>query len=88
MTKWQRVEVEQGVMGNETIKVKLSSRAVMKEQGLGDVSSQEKMHTNRNLARVMAKSRARCRQLKWTCWLGQERIQGFIEVSSVSSHEG
>ena len=33
----KRVEAKQRVMGNETVKVKLLSRAVMKEQGLGDV---------------------------------------------------
>jgi len=33
----KEVEVEQKITGKETIKVKLSSRAVMKEQGLGDV---------------------------------------------------
>src|SRR5882672_5162101 len=33
----KRVEVKQRGMGNETVKVKLSSRAVVKEQGLGDM---------------------------------------------------
>ena len=31
------IGVEQKIMGKETVKVKLSSRAVVKEQGLGDV---------------------------------------------------
>ena len=44
--KSKEVEVEQEIMGKGTIKVKLLSRAVVKEQGLGGrVSSQEKMHT-------------------------------------------
>src|SRR5882672_4345440 len=33
----REVEVEQKMMGKETVKVKLSSRAVVKEQGLRDV---------------------------------------------------
>src|SRR5882672_8785679 len=33
----REVEVEQKMKGKKTVKVKLSSRAVMKEQGLGDV---------------------------------------------------
>ena len=35
----REVEVEQKMMGKETIKVKLSSRAVVEEQRLGDVCS-------------------------------------------------
>src|SRR5882672_6357262 len=41
------------------------------------VSSQEKVHTNKNLARAMAKSRAGHRQLRQMCQSGQERIQEF-----------
>src|SRR5882672_4021876 len=44
----------------------------------GRVSSQEKVHTNRNLARATAKSRAGHRQSKQMCQSGQERIQEFI----------
>ena len=35
--KSKEVEVEQEITGKETVKEKLSSRAVMKKQGLGDV---------------------------------------------------
>src|SRR5882672_8369318 len=54
----------------------------------GHVPSQEKVHTDRNLARATAKSKAGHRQSKQTCQLGQERIQEFIEGSSVGGHEG
>jgi len=37
--------------GKETVKAKLSSRAVMKEQGLGTCVFTRKDHTNRDLAR-------------------------------------
>ena len=35
--KSKEVEVEQEIMGKETVNAKLSARAVMKEQGLGGV---------------------------------------------------
>src|SRR5712664_2639072 len=35
--KSKEVDVEQEIMGKETVNAKLSSRAVVKEQGLGDV---------------------------------------------------
>src|SRR5882672_5340970 len=42
--KSKEVEVEQEITGKETVKAKLSSRAVVKEQGLGDVC----LHKRRN----------------------------------------
>ena len=35
--KSKEVDVKQKIMGKETVNAKLSSRAVVKEQGLGDV---------------------------------------------------
>jgi len=43
----------------------------------GHVPSQEKVHTGRNLARAMAKSRARHRQSWQMCQMGREKVQGF-----------
>jgi len=53
--------------GKETVKVKFLSRAVMKEQGLGTCVFTREDQQNKNIARVMAKSRSGCRQSWQMC---------------------
>jgi len=47
---------------HKDVKEKLSKRAVVKEDGLGECIFKKKTNTKRNLARVTTSPRAGCRQ--------------------------
>src|SRR5882672_8993218 len=54
----------------------------------GCVSSQEKVHTNKNLARATAKPRAGRRQSWQTCRSGQKRIQRLSRAPASEATKG
>src|SRR5882672_5649960 len=84
--KSKEVEVEQEIMGKETVNAKLSSRAVVKEQGLGDVCLHKRRATQVETQLERRLNLEQDAESHWrTCRSGFEGNRGQTSISTLET---